>query len=915
MKSTFGLSRRFLKKQWRRTLFTCIGIALATALFTGVALIGFSMQDMIQKEFIERNGAWEYGISGVSPEEASNLAAHNRVRESQVIPYSRYYAMSSDEEGNPNPWMLMDLSSSDVDLTRQFVSLTGRLPEDENEIVLEQFGTVRDANNESVIAIGSTLSLPIVERGSGEVVGSRTWTVVGISFHFIDHVDTLMTRAYTVIPPNEQDGAFVYVNMRNGSVHVGGFLGAVNDAVSDFPYASEEDFNKHRLGEVEYEEGYSVYMHTNLLLSKGVSWDNEMTRTLILFLSVLILMIMSVVIIVIRNALSMSVHEKVEVFGLLRIVGGSPAQLRQTVLADALQMALLSIPVGVAGGVAAIHVVASVVRRVDLAMVRYLQPVVSPIPILIGAVLALVSVVFSALGPMRRAGRMSAMEAVRQSDTYRVSNRAERVARKGKVTGFLLGASGRLAMKNIRRDRRRFRTTAASVGASALLFVVVFGLTSMMEASIDTLYSEKTDFSISTLHSVIDGEDPDYATEKKWFQDLSAEISAIPDLKNTVLFREMVTGYLCFSTPDFSDEYLLDRDMDPSSSTNHLSNHHMLGIGKEALPQLGISDVDAVWEALERGEAILFQIDSRREFGGDSLYVRIPFTRYTTGDDFPLHMDPVDWGDMGEAFANDQTASFLSLKDLGFSDSIRIVREITDAPWFFQLYQDSVLLIMSDNYLTARLEGTGIEAMETFYPYYNLSIDATDGKESEVEHKLFSQYIHEDTANEDAIYQDGSFQNRDLRMRNNYRYMVDQRNSILVIKLFLYGFVTVITLISLTNILNIIYTGILLRKREFGMLQAIGMTRGQISRMLLLECSLYGATGALWGVLIGGGLFAFLMYQISNITQGFVLNFFPWSMMLITFFAAILISLAAGFFPIRSVVRGRVLDMIRTIKV
>ncbi len=74
---------------------------------------------------------------------------------------------------------------------------------------------------------------------------------------------------------------------------------------------------------------------------------------------------------------------------------------------------------------------------------------------------------------------------------------------------------------------------------------------------------------------------------------------------------------------------------------------------------------------------------------------------------------------------------------------------------------------------------------------------------------------------------------------------------VLVVSIFLYGFIGVITLIGITNIFNTITTNMNLRKKEFAMLKSIGMTKKEFNRMIRLESIFYGVKSLIIGIPIG----------------------------------------------------------------
>ena len=79
------------------------------------------------------------------------------------------------------------------------------------------------------------------------------------------------------------------------------------------------------------------------------------------------------------------------------------------------------------------------------------------------------------------------------------------------------------------------------------------------------------------------------------------------------------------------------------------------------------------------------------------------------------------------------------------------------------------------------------------------------------------------------------------------------------VEFFVYCFIIIITLISIINIFNTISTNLLLRRKEFSTLKAIGMTEKQLRKSVLLEGTLYGVIAALVGGIVSGILLKLLI--------------------------------------------------------
>ena len=86
---------------------------------------------------------------------------------------------------------------------------------------------------------------------------------------------------------------------------------------------------------------------------------------------------------------------------------------------------------------------------------------------------------------------------------------------------------------------------------------------------------------------------------------------------------------------------------------------------------------------------------------------------------------------------------------------------------------------------------------------------------------------------------------------------------VVLIGIFLYGFITIITLIGITNIFNTITTNMQLRKPEFAMLKSIGMTKKEFNKMIRLESIFICVKSLLYGLTIGISLSYIIYYYLA----------------------------------------------------
>lgn len=138
----------------------------------------------------------------------------------------------------------------------------------------------------------------------------------------------------------------------------------------------------------------------------------------------------------------------------------------------------------------------------------------------------------------------------------------------------------------------------------------------------------------------------------------------------------------------------------------------------------------------------------------------------------------------------------------------------------------------------------------------------------------------------------------------------ENRRIIFLINFFIYGFVILISLITIANVFNTVSTGISLRKREFAMLRSMGMTERGFSRMMNFECLFYGLKALLFGLPLSFGI-TYLIYMavISGIDAPFVL---PWVGIGIAVFSVFFVVFVTMMYSVRKLKKANVIDVLRS---
>lgn len=199
--------------------------------------------------------------------------------------------------------------------------------------------------------------------------------------------------------------------------------------------------------------------------------------------------------------------------------------------------------------------------------------------------------------------------------------------------------------------------------------------------------------------------------------------------------------------------------------------------------------------------------------------------------------------------------------------SIEIVNKTDIRPMGLEeIYSNNKYLIVSDEYI----EKIGI------FSVTEMEINAEDSFKVEDE---INQFYRSKNISEANV------------MISNIDEMVKEQNAIiLVVSIFLYGFITVISLIGITNIFNTITTNMNLRKKEFAMLKSVGMTKKEFNRMIRLESIFYGLKSLIFGIPIGIGL-SYGIFKMFNSNAGSEFIFPLNSILISIVFVAVIISI------------------------
>ena len=524
----------------------------------------------------------------------------------------------------------------------------------------------------------------------------------------------------------------------------------------------------------------------------GVNWGYTSAQlgqtmdvqTLIAMIAFLLLIIFTGYLII-YNIFQISVTEDIRFYGLLKTIGVTPRQLRRIIRWQALFLSAAGIPIGLLLGYVAGAVLTPIVIKNTTFGTVSTSLSNSPLIFLGSALFALLTVFFSAFRPGRMAGKVSPIEAVKYTDTGHFRKK-KRQTRGAKVY--------QMAYANLGRNKSKTFLVIISLSLSVVLLNILVTLTGGFD--MDRYLAKQTcaDFIVSNT---------DY------FRFRGSNVECIS--RDTITqIQEHTTASLsgCAYTPSVQTSIWISEQAWRDNVQNYLTEEEFEQ-SLQALPEKNGLVQDTF--LLEGMDDTL--IDRLTVLEGNLEGLRSPDNSAIA---FVVHAD--DYGhasvpDSYPAIGDSVTMSY-GTKDITYKVCAYVTVPYSMSYRFSTLGYEAV--ISAD----AMEKDSGTEIYPLLYLF-----DTPDGQaEQEAE-----QYLSELTSQEmsDMMYESKAVLRADFE---NFRHMF------LLIGGLLCG---IIGLVGILNFFNAVMTGILARKKEFAVLQSIGMTRKQMQNMLIYESLFY----------------------------------------------------------------------------
>lgn len=855
------IRRLSLKSMWAsrtRNIVAIAAIALTTLLFTALFTIGMCLNATLQQETFRQIGSDMHGgFKDVTAAQADELSSDPLVVKSgrrlmlgypTAVPFNKVHVEVSYMDEiyaksafcTPEHGTLPAEGTDEIACDTRILSLLGITPEVGAKVTLPY---LLGENTASPISVTDTFTL----SGWWEYDPASMASMALVSRSYAENV----LQEYSSTPRSDSTGKWALTVYLKSTAHIRSDLCTIlarHGYQCDDP--SAENF-----------------------IDIGVSWaylssalQSQADPSLIFGLVAIMVVIVLTGYLIIYNVFQISVSNDIRFYGLLKTIGTTGRQLRRIVRLQAISLAIPGIAIGLVLGYGiGCALVPIILSTTSLSNTAYST---SPMIFVGAAVFSLLTVLFSCAKPGRAAARVSPVEAVHYTEGANIQSRKITRNAKNKVTPFTM------AVANLGRSRKKTVLVIISLSLAALLMQMTYTLAVGFDMDKYLKNQVVSDFVLS---------DAGYFQSRS---DASFDEAAIEAVQQTGLTTESGSVYSasarCFEPEemyrDFYGRSLSEQELDDALKDierdikgNVNTNCDLYAMEPFALKQMGLLDgnLDALSDPAQNAIAAVYQTGDYGSAINTSNYVKVGDTvtlRYvdeweTYDDRTSETVDPSELKEADDEYYHVREKRWHEVEYTVVA-CVTVPKAMSQRSYSgpqFVLNPDVLRRDAGDdmrllNYL-CNTSTENAETMEQFLADYTTNVNAGLDYESK------ARYINQ------------------FSQTRNMFLLVGGALSV------------VVAVIGVLNFLNAVLTSILSRRREFAVLQSIGMTGNQLVKMLINEGLWYAALTAVLTLalsLLAGGI---LQNIVSKMLWFFTYRFTVFPLMLVLSLFAILASI------------------------
>ena len=528
------LTIKNLKLNKKRTVVTIIGIMLSVALITAVAsMYASGIKSLIDYE-TKLKGNFHTVFYNVPVSDMDKFENNRNIETLNITKGIGYAKVDSKNEDKPYAYIKGFTKESLNNLSIRLVS--GRLPENDNEIVIP---THLKTNGRLNLKVNDTITLEVGKRidstgyeldqnnpyqksdsdGSGESLietKTKTYKIVGIIERPATNIENYTAPGYTFITYMDNNkisgNVDVYAKFTKDGTKswyetIANILG-VDPVLFKKVYNQESgysDKDKEKLSE-QMENAYLIDVNKYLIDLETNPISSSSISGLGIVVSIVIGIIVFTSVFCIKNSFDISITEKIKQYGMLRSVGATKKQIKRNVFYEATILGLIGIPLGILLGYLASYILIIISNYYLSDMLQAglkLEFAFSIIAVLVAIILGIVTIYFSAFRSAKRASKVSPIDSIRNSANIKINPKK---IKSPKFIKKVFGMGGEISFKNLKRNKKKYRTTVISIVVSVFVFIALSGFMGLAFQEVENEI-KVSDFNISLSAKINDKDD------------------------------------------------------------------------------------------------------------------------------------------------------------------------------------------------------------------------------------------------------------------------------------------------------------------------------------------------------------------------------------------------------------------------
>lgn len=585
------------------------------------------------------------------------------------------------------------------------------------------------------------------------------------------------------------------------------------------------------------------------------------------------LLIIAMSVTVISNVFRISAQERISQFGVLKCTGATQKQITRTVMSEGLWLSAAAIPAGICaglllalGGVKIVNLFLDDLNDLARLMINDIDLTVHFVlswqAILVSALLCLLTVMYSAWRPAHKAAKVPAIVCI-HGETSQATGKAKHGD--SRLVKRLFGFEGVLAQRNLKRNRKGFRATVISLSVGVILFVALGGLVGQSEGIQDYMKININETVISDYSSGY-SEKTNKTTGRNEIKYLKPIDSSLCDK-----VAEKLSGY------GDTEVFGMGTDLDTyyTEVQNSLIN---ADVRSQLKSRKGQSEMSVE----------IITLDSKNyaricKTAGVPVGSAILLNRYSYND----------FGHQKTVKTFTSPVSSLELKKAdGTTKTVKIAGTLAASQLPAELIYPNtgvVRLVVPEAQVRGMSWYSTPEDKAAFTNYSN---------------KLLAQTFNSKTG---ASYMEEGFSTRTYET-NDYVKVMNLALSLVLI--FMYGFVILLMLIGLTNVISTLSTNVMMRAREFAVLRSVGMTPESLRSMLNFESILCSLKALAIGIPVGLAITVAINLPIRSMFP--VAYTLPWLSLILCVLVVFLITWGTVRYAVHKLDRQNIIETIRS---